>query len=347
MSQKLKIFFISNLGYGSSGLQRKTALQDLGHVITPFDWAVYAKGGSKITRSLRGRTAMGKAIRSLNADLVAFARQHRYDLVWIEKGIWFYPETVASLRGTGNAILLHYTPDPAITYHKTRHFIRSIPVYDVMVTTKRYELDKYRQHGAKHLILIGQAFDSTIHKTYTHSPEELANYQSDVCFIGHCEKHYLDLARAVACAANGLSIWGGPWERKIIFRPWLKRVYRGDNLWGNDYGKALSAAKIGLCFLTKLALETSTSRSIEIPACGTLLLAERTDEHLELFEEGKEAEFFDGKTELCEKIEYYLQHSDERERIAAAGRKRCQTSNYSNQGRLSSILNQVASLGLR
>ena len=41
MSQKLKIFFISNLGYGSSGLQRKTALQDLGHVITPFDWAVY------------------------------------------------------------------------------------------------------------------------------------------------------------------------------------------------------------------------------------------------------------------------------------------------------------------
>ncbi len=128
MSQKLKIFFISNLGYGSSGLQRKTALQDLGHVITPFDWVVYKKGGSRITRSLRGRTAMGKAIRSLNADLLAFARESQYDIVWIEKGVWIYPETVEGLRNLRGTIVVHYTPDFAIMINRTRHFIRSITV---------------------------------------------------------------------------------------------------------------------------------------------------------------------------------------------------------------------------
>lgn len=322
-------------------------MQDLGHVITPFDWVVYKKGGSRITRSLRGRTAMGKAIRSLNADLLAFARESQYDIVWIEKGVWIYPETVEGLRNLRGTIVVHYTPDFAIMFNRTRHFIRSLPKYDVAITTKRYEIEKYREYGARRVVFIGQAFDPSIHKPYVLTPEEQNIYGSDVCFVGRCEKHYLKMARTAARATDGLAIWAGQWKQKILARPWLKKAYRGDNVWGSDYGKALSGAKIGLGFLSKLFPETATTRSIEIPACGTLLLAERTDEHLELFEEGKEAEFFDGKTELCEKIEYYLQHSDERERIAAAGRKRCQTSNYSNQGRLSSILNQVASLGLR
>ena len=68
------------------------------------------------------------------------------------------------------------------------------------------------------------------------------------------------------------------------------------------------------------------------------MLAERTDEHLALFEEGIEAEYFDSNEELLDKVRYYLSHEDERKRIAAAGRERCVRSGYSNEDRLSKML---------
>jgi spore maturation protein CgeB len=87
--------------------------------------------------------------------------------------------------------------------------------------------------------------------------------------------------------------------------------------------------------------ETTTTRSFEIPACGAFMLAERTKEHLELFKEEKEAEFFFSRKELVEKVHYYLEHPQKRKDIAAAGRKRCVNSGYSFQDRLKDILEKV------
>lgn len=88
-------------------------------------------------------------------------------------------------------------------------------------------------------------------------------------------------------------------------------------------------------------LDRQTTRSVEIPACGSLLLGERTDEHLEMFEQGKEADFFSTDAELLEKCKYYLGHENERRAVAYAGHKRCVESGYSNQGRIESILRHI------
>jgi len=74
---------------------------------------------------------------------------------------------------------------------------------------------------------------------------------------------------------------------------------------------------------------------------GIFLLAERTDDHLALFEEGKEAEYFGDDEELKDKIRFYLENDEARKRIAAAGRERCLRSGYSSPSQLKSIINSL------
>lgn len=79
-------------------------------------------------------------------------------------------------------------------------------------------------------------------------------------------------------------------------------------------------------------------RSFEIPACGTFMLAERTDEHLAVFREGEEAAFFSSPEELLDKARYYLAHDEIRRRIARAGHARVTTGGHTYRDRLREII---------
>lgn len=71
------------------------------------------------------------------------------------------------------------------------------------------------------------------------------------------------------------------------------------------------------------------------------MLADRTEEHLELFDEGKEAEYFGSDEEYVEKIHYYLKKGTARERIARAGHLRCMTSGYSYDDRIRAVMSDI------
>ncbi len=138
-----------------------------------------------------------------------------------------------------------------------------------------------------------------------------------------------------------MRVWG-PWPRWKA-APGLR--VEGRPLWDDDYARALSAFRINLGFLRRVNRDLQTTRSIEIPACGGFLLAERTAEHRRLFREDVEAVFFSDDRELLEKCRHYLAHEDERARIAEAGRRRCIDDAYSYEARLTFILRHA--LGLR
>ena len=74
------------------------------------------------------------------------------------------------------------------------------------------------------------------------------------------------------------------------------------------------------------------------------MLAERTQEHLRLFREGVEAAYFDTDEELLRKVQYYMEHETERKAIAAAGRKRCETSRCSNHDRMRDAMQLINSM---
>ena len=175
------------------------------------------------------------------------------------------------------------------------------------------------------------------------SAEEKRRFGGPVGFIGDYEIERAQSMFFLAQHGVPIRIWGPHWNRKCqLSHPYLK--IEGKPLWGDDYAKAICSFDINFAFLRKINRDLQTQRSIEIPACGGFMLAERTNEHLELFEEGKEAEFFSTKEELLEKVRYYLKHEEERKRIAQAGRERCLKSGYSNQERIKKMIGVIENL---
>jgi spore maturation protein CgeB len=74
-------------------------------------------------------------------------------------------------------------------------------------------------------------------------------------------------------------------------------------------------------------------------------LAERSLEHERLFQDGKEAVFYDNKEDLIKKIKYYLINKEKRDRIAYAGYKKCQTGDYTHENRMRFMLKVTLDAG--
>ena len=84
-------------------------------------------------------------------------------------------------------------------------------------------------------------------------------------------------------AKNGIPvrIWGSNWGRKCRLRHG-NMVIENRPLWGEDYAKGICTFDYKLSFLRKIKRDLQTTRSVEIPACGAFMLAERTNENLKL-----------------------------------------------------------------
>ncbi|MCP3965754.1 MAG: glycosyltransferase family 1 protein [Lentisphaerae bacterium] len=84
-----------------------------------------------------------------------------------------------------------------------------------------------------------------------------------------------------------------------------------------------------------------TRRTFEIPACGAFLLAERTPVMQQLYEEGKEAEYFETPEEFVEKCKYYLKHENKRRQISKAGMIKALTAGYDVNSRMRQWVNDI------
>ena len=85
------------------------------------------------------------------------------------------------------------------------------------------------------------------------------------------------------------------------------------------YNEMLNAAKIAVVFLSTINHDTYTRRCFEIPAVKTLMVAPYTDDLATMFRDGEEVVFYRNKQDFVDKIEYYLEHEEDRVKIAESG----------------------------
>lgn len=339
----MRIFYIGQLWEGSTSLERMKVINGLGHSTVPFDVSPFSAGSSRLLQSVAWRFNAGPVVAKMNQAIWREVNDLQgVTHIWVDKGVWVYPDTIQYLKERTGARAIHYTPDSQIVSQRSRHFMSSIPLYDALVTTKEWEVDAYKEAGAKRVILTYQGYDSRFVPRRVGESEQ-ATYGSDVCFVGHRQPHYAERLKSMSSLNIRLRIWGDAWPRYAERNAWAQGIV-ASGLWGEKYPVALACAKIGLGLLGKHIPETSTTRTFEIPAMETFLLAERTALHQQLFDEGKEAEFFSSDEEMVEKTRFYLQHDEARRQIAAAGRTRCERSGYSSFDLLRKIFEAVSHL---
>lgn len=339
----IRILYIGQLFDGSTALHRKDSLAKLVKELYPIDSTT-----PKLSLTQRIIQKFKKIVfnnycdfNNLNKKIIEALENEKPDLLWIDKGITVKPRTLIKAKNIYPPIILvSYSPDDMMNpQNQTNHYLASLRLYDYFVTTKSYNIKELKEIGGNRGIFIDNAFAEDVHNPVTLTKQEMQDLFANVGFIGSYEADRYQQMRYLAENGIPVRIWGESWRPYIGEHPNMEIITRP--MYGNDYVKVINATLINLCFLRKINRDLQTTRSIEIPACGAFMLAERTDEHLNLFREGEEADFFSDKEELLRKINYYLAHPDLVHKIASAGRKRCITNEYSNEARLRQVLQEI------
>lgn len=353
----MKILFLGEIGVGQTSRMRMRAFERLGHDVVGVHTIEAWRKARWLNRQLQRRLSFGSIIDQLNERVFNVALQFRPQLVWAEKQEFLRPETLVRLRAMGSR-LVHFTPDPyfSLPWKRTRLMEEAIRCFDVIVYCKVYERSSYEAIG-KPLIYMPLGYCDEAHRPVV---SDDPRWKCSLGFVGGWEPRRERLLRAVVRSGVNLKIWGRSWDflqdgrwtlrRHLILRQLagkdsfsihrdllLARALQGDEIYADDYARALTGAEIGLGFLRTVCDDQHTTRTFEIPACGSMLLADRTDEHCSFFAEGKEAEFFSSADELLDKVSFYSKNTEARLHMANAGRERCRTGGYAYVHRLTRV----------
>lgn len=339
------ILFVGDLNEYGRSFQRYRTMKELGHEVlglshTPVPFRPGIDKSSLLERVM-WKLAIPPDLTLVNKKIREAVGSRKFDIVWIEKGNTVHPSTLRYVKKMNpGAHLISCSEDDMYAKHnQSLYYRKGLALYDVVFTTKVYNLTELKLLGAKETALFLDAYDEKTHRPMELTAEEVRRFTCDVGFIGSFERDRAEKMLFLAEHGVVVTVWGngwGDWARK---NPNL--IVRNVPLYEDDYAKAINATKINLCFLRKINRDEVTSRSVEIPACGGFMLGERTKRHLEFFEDGKEAVFFGSREELLGLVRKYLKDDEARKRIAEAGRARCLRGEYSMRAQLEKMFGEV------
>lgn len=337
----LRILAVSATWQGADDYAFVRAFRRLGHSVR-----VVPEAESKPlwhTKPMRAlRRLLDKSIVSeYNARLLREVRDLGPDLLFVFKGPLVTDATLRAIQETGT-LTIQFFPDTGLSAH-SRYLTAALRHYDWVFSTKpNHPHDLARDLGIRNVSFVPHGFHPENHLLTQISDRDRADYACDIGFVGNISPKKASLMGHVVRNLPGtdIRIWGSDSWGNVED---AARAFRGKPVFGLEYAKAnqLSRINLGLLFEGNVGgalADRITSRTFHIPASGGFMLHERTDEVLDLFEEGREIACFSDADELIAKIRYYLKHEDERKAIAEAGHARCLSSGYSIDDRAKTVI---------
>lgn len=335
----LTILLATEIWFGSTGAGLAHGFRSLGHdviEITPNDY--FIKPNSKISSLLTIATTNISTKLYGNAIINAI-KKYKPDILFTGKGT-FIGKHVLDFAKSQGVRTVNFYPDNNFDHKKLNN--NHLNQYDIFITTKSYHEGNILPGYNKKIYFVPHGYS-----TLTHRPRQKHvsddSFLYDVGYIGNPNDYKFRWMLSIAekFPHRSILLSGTNWERYTSGTA-LERAHCPGALIGDLYARAIESCRINISVHygpvgpEGWADQVST-RSFEIPACGGFMLHIDNEEVRSLYEPGKEIDVFSTPEELNEKIAFYLDHPEERMRIADAGYKRAVPA-YSYDARAAEIV---------
>jgi len=210
---------------------------------------------------------------------------------------------------------------------------------DMAATIDKASVNRLRETN-ENTVYIRHAFNPVVHRVTPRTEQ----YASDVFFVGTGFPERVEMLGSIDWSGIDYKIFGDMWD----MYPGGENIKDGtvlaylDNAY--EVPKYYSNAAISLNIFRKSRWPgertgfidddeaySISPRCYEIMGCGGFLLTNSRPELFDLFEDGTDLVTFESADDMSEKIRYYLDHENEREKIARSGWYAVREHTYANR----------------
>jgi len=328
MEGPLGILVVTPMYGGSLPIARycASAFERLGHRVETLDNSIFDEARRRIegiSRDRRHRGALEQLLTTLMSEMItARALDRAVDLVWL---IAQSPMTIPvsqELKKHGVPTAFWFVEEwLLLTYWQ-----EWAPRFDYFFSIQKGPfLKALSERGVKRARHLPLAADPTVHKPVALTDLERAEFSAEVSHVGAGYRNRRHVFSGLA--GFDFKLWGSDWEDPGVLAKVLQRS--GARISTAD------AVKIFNATLVNINLHSSqfhdgvnpegdylNPRTYEVAAAGAFQLIDHRSDLADQFEPDREIVEFHDAREMGPLIRYYLDHPDERRRIAEAGRAR-------------------------
>ncbi len=235
------------------------------------------------------------------------------------------------LRGLGVTCFNYSTDDPWNKAMRASWYLRALPEYDGVFTTRSANLDCFRKIGVADVRYLPFGYDDELFPT---RPEPPTTPSYDVLFVGGADGDRIAFMTQFLKSHRSVALVGGYWQRCPATRPYALGLQPPEAV-----ARLTASSRINLCLVRRANRDGHVMRSFEIPALGGAMMAEDTAEHRRIFgPDGQAVVYFRTPEDAVIRARALLADEAERARLSAAARQLIVGGAHTYRDRLNTML---------
>lgn len=276
----------------------------------------------------------------INKNLLRITYKEKPNFIWFFGGNIIKKETVKELTEKSGAITIIWMSDDHWAFERGSKYWAHL--FHWVATTDSKAPEKYKKIGYNNVIKTQWAYNPLVYKKLDF-PKIY-----DVIFIGHPHSNRKVMIDKLIKKGINVQCWGFGWKNgRISQDDMVKKICQSKICLNFSKSSGILWKELANLFLNrrmydrKIMVNTPREfidnlksflatmktnqikgKNFEVPGCGSFLLTEHADNLENYYKIGEEVVCFSGMKDLEEKIKYYLNNGEERERIASAGYER-------------------------